>query len=427
MFDRNSSHGSNKFHYLQYTLLTKCFRRKFTVASLNVRGISARTKRDTLVHDLSSHEVDVCTLQETKISAGIDERLNGYRILSLPSKCRHYGLGFALCPPLADKVKRFWKLSDRVAILTLDAGPRSSVAVVNAYAPTATRCANDVAELDDFYSALGQALREVNRSTLVLFAGDFNAKVGTRQSSGETCIGSHSRGRRNISGQALIDFCEAHSLYLANTTFQHAAKHKTTWTGWRLDQSSGRTVPIYMYNQIDYILVRQSQKRLLTNSRSYGGCEICTDHRLVLARLQLDRIYGLFGKRLAKRNINARPPRYNTSALASDPRAREQFNDVLDDRLEEQTHSVTRPQILWNFTVAAVRNAAKTTIGTVQAGLKTHHNPDIAILSQTQKQLRIRIENTSDEARWQCLKKNAIKFSMKFEIKPFICSRKPTG
>ena len=159
--------------------LPSFFRRTFTVASLNVRGISARTKCDTLVHDLSSHEVDVCTLQETKISARIDERSNGYRILSLPRKCRHYGLGFTLCPPLADKVKRFWKLPDRMAVLTLDTEPRSSVAVVNAYAPTAMRCANDVAELDDFYSALGQALREVNRSTLVLFAGDFNAKVGT--------------------------------------------------------------------------------------------------------------------------------------------------------------------------------------------------------------------------------------------------------
>ena len=159
--------------------LPSFFRRMFTAASLNVCGISARTKHDTLVHDLSSHEIDVCTLQETKISAGIDERCNGYRILSLPSKCQHYWLGFVLCPPLADKVKCFWKLSDRVAVLTLDAGPRSSVAVVNAYIPTATRCAKDVAELDDFYLALGQALREVNRSTLVLIAGDFNTKVGT--------------------------------------------------------------------------------------------------------------------------------------------------------------------------------------------------------------------------------------------------------
>ena len=90
--------------------------------------------------------------------------------------------------------------------------------------------------------------------------------------------------------------------------------------------------------------------------------------------------------------------------LASDPHAREQFNDALQDRLEEQAHSVTCPLILWNFTIAAVQNAAKTTIGTVQAGLKPHHNPDIATLSQTQKQLRILIENTRDEARLQSLK-----------------------
>ena len=57
------------------------------IASVNFRGLSARTKRGALVYDLSLHEVDVCSLQETKISLGIDERRNGYRILSLPSKC----------------------------------------------------------------------------------------------------------------------------------------------------------------------------------------------------------------------------------------------------------------------------------------------------------------------------------------------------
>ena len=45
--------------------------------------------------------------------------------------------------------------------------PRSSVAVVNTYTSKATRCANDVAELDNFYSALRQALSEVIRYLLV--------------------------------------------------------------------------------------------------------------------------------------------------------------------------------------------------------------------------------------------------------------------
>ena len=90
--------------------------------------------------------------------------------------------------------------------------------------------------------------------------------------------------------------------------------------------------------------------------------------------------------------------------LASDPSARKQFIDTLQDRLKQQTHSVTCPQTLWNFNIAAVRNAAKTTIGRVQAGLKPHHNSDIAALSQTQKQLRFRIENSRSEARRQSLK-----------------------
>ena len=50
---------------------------------------------------------------------------------------------------------------------------------------------------------------------------------------------------------------------------------------------------------------------------------------------------------------------------------------------------------------AAVQNAAKTSVDMVQAGLKPHYIPD---LTQSQKQLQIRIENTIDKARRQYLK-----------------------
>eukprot|EP00117_Sycon_ciliatum_P014866 scpid86150/ scgid14949/ Craniofacial development protein 2; p97 bucentaur protein len=105
--------------------------------------------------------------------------------------------------------------------------------------------------------------------------------------------GSHGRGIRNVNGQSLVDYCDSNGLYLANTTFQHAARHKTTWTGWRRDVVSGKTVPVF--NQIDYIVCRSSHKRMLQNCRSYGGMEISTDHKLVVADLDLARIYGVLG------------------------------------------------------------------------------------------------------------------------------------
>ena len=40
-----------------------------------------------------------------------------------------------------------------------------------------------------------------------MIAGDFNAKVGRKELNDGESIGEHSRGIRNVNGQALIEFC----------------------------------------------------------------------------------------------------------------------------------------------------------------------------------------------------------------------------
>ena len=49
-------------------------------------------------------------------------------------------------------------------------------------------------------------------TSLLLICGDFNAKVGTNNDDAE-CVGRFSRGHGNVSGQCLIDFCNAHTLH----------------------------------------------------------------------------------------------------------------------------------------------------------------------------------------------------------------------
>jgi len=270
----------------------------FRVATLNVRGISSTARQESLRRGLLSYKIDICCLQETKLVRELDECRDGYRLICFPPECRHYGLGFAVSSSLTASIQRFWQVSDRVAVLTLklfenssgSARGRGSLAIINVYAPASSRCAQSAEELDKFYSALSQAYDQVKQSGVLYIAGDFNAKAGSRIA-GETAVGSHGRGKRNVHGQTLVDFCECNNLYLANTSFQHPARHITTWTGWRKDYSKGKTVPVY--NQIDYIICPRSQKRLLRNSRSYGGIEITTDHRLVVAEIDFTRIYGV--------------------------------------------------------------------------------------------------------------------------------------
>ena len=130
------------------------------------------------------------------------------------------------------------------------------------------------------FSDLAHLTSQYMSCALFYIAGDFNSKIGLRKCD-EEFMGNHSRGRRNINGNALADFLEVHSLFICNTAFQHSARHKTTWQGQRRDAATGQVVPIY--NAIDFVICRQSHKRLLVDSRTYAGPLLDSDHRLLTA------------------------------------------------------------------------------------------------------------------------------------------------
>eukprot|EP00117_Sycon_ciliatum_P027954 scpid25971/ scgid5154/ len=173
--------GSGKF---------KKYSSNLNIATFNVLGLKSSLKRTTLTRDLARCAVDVCSLQETKLTDGLDESILGHRLICFPTKNYHYGLGFAVSSRL--EIHRYWAVSDRVAVLTLSSSPsalvsvhqgqnvasgRPFLAIINAYAPTS-------------------AYSEVSSSALLYICGDFNAKVGSGRRNAN-CLGSHGRGRRN--------------------------------------------------------------------------------------------------------------------------------------------------------------------------------------------------------------------------------------
>ena len=372
-------------------------RRSFAVSSFNVRGLNSNFRQDALRHDLKSYRVDLCFLQETKLTGSLDTEKDGYRLIALAPQCRHYGLLFLVSSSLSSQIQKYWSLSDRVAVLTINLPSRegnggtkaSTLAIINVYAPTSSLVARGADELDKFYSDLNSA----KSSAIVLFAGDFNAKVGKKSDARETCCGRHGRGKRNLSGQSLIDFCHVNDLFICNTAFQHNTRHVTTWTGHRRDGASGATVPVY--NQIGYMLCKSTQRRLLLDSRSYGRCTLSSDHRLVVARLDLQRLYGIFGQR-KKDDLQA--PKFNTFKLA-ERQVQEEYAEKLASELlaAHQVQGNTGLQERSRRLMEVVRSAAGDVLGTVQQ--KTRHKaPDheIELLSLEQRSLRISIGSTNN-------------------------------
>ena len=200
----------------------------FTIGTFNVRGLSSATKRDQLSEDLNKRHIDVCCIQDTKCPGGFDVISGYYRLIGLPSTSRHYGLAFAVASYLADRLLRYWTVSDRLAVIQLSLGRHSTLTIVNAYGPTSQLTLRDQDTHDDFYSALDSITTRYSSSALFLIAGDFNSKLGKKLTN-ERSIGEHSCGIRNAIGTALAGFLETHSLFACNTAFQHATRHKTTW------------------------------------------------------------------------------------------------------------------------------------------------------------------------------------------------------
>ena len=257
------------------------------------------------------------------------------------------------------------------------------------YAPTSARCRDNNFELDEFYDTLTRAIHDVDSSSLFFVVGDFNAKAGTKQQD-ESCIGSHGRGIRNVSGETLVQFCEINRLFLSNTAFCHSARHRTTWTGQRLDRASGKIVNIY--NQIDYILCRQSQKRLFTNARSYNGTEVTSDHRIVVARTLLPRVFGIWGR--AARSSQKKVDRLAVHRLPGNPQLQNQLTFAISDRI--QRVSEDQPNTGWDAIAAEIFHAGKEIVGVTAKTSHRHHDPEIERLSCMQRDVRLRIQGSDD-------------------------------
>ena len=153
---------------------------------------------------------------------------------------------------------------------------KNTLIVVNVHAP---HMGYNKSDTEQFYEDL-ENTTEKFRGYDLMIAGDFNAKVGRKKFIDGESIGEHSRGIRNVNGQALLEFCSKMKLIVANTFFKHKASHITTWG------SKRNTVTIY--NQIDYVITRGGRRWKLEDARSYRAMEISTDHRLVVVKCDGD-------------------------------------------------------------------------------------------------------------------------------------------
>ena len=201
-------------------------------------------------------------------------------------------------------VKSWNYVSDRVCYLDLEFPSKSGkllcCRVINAYCPHSKLAKDKPNLIKNFYGNLKLA-SSVGSNVELFFLGDFNSKLGRitnddQQYGLDKYMGSHGMGVRNDNGDLLLNFMIEKDLFATNTSFCHPSRHKTTYTGWRKDWSSGKrskkTMPVY--SQIDFILCRRRSKPLLRDARSYAGALTYSDHRIVISRVGFHNIHLCF-------------------------------------------------------------------------------------------------------------------------------------
>ena len=112
-------------------------------------------------------------------------------------------------------------------------GKPFNITVIQIDAPTSNA---EEAEVERFYEDLQDLLELTPQKDVLFILGDWNAKVGSQETPGET--GKFGLGMQNEAGQRLIEFCQENTLDITNTLFQqHKRRLHTAITRWSTPKS----------------------------------------------------------------------------------------------------------------------------------------------------------------------------------------------
>lgn len=148
----------------------------------NLKDISDARKTAIINDELKRLNVDIATLQETRLADSGTLRENDYTFYwhgKDSDEPREHGVGFAVKNTLLKIVEPSSNGSPRLLTLRLNTtdGP---VTLISVYAPTFA----DMPEVkDEFYENLASIVKNIPSSENLVLLGDFNARVGADHNS----------------------------------------------------------------------------------------------------------------------------------------------------------------------------------------------------------------------------------------------------
>ena len=248
------------------------------------------------------------------------------------------------------------------------------------------------------YSLLDTELKTNVKNKFIL--GDFNGTVGDSHDNYPDNIGNFGNGETNFNGKLLVDLLGQNDLYINNTFFDHKLAHVNTWTS-NLKLPHRRN-PIR--KQIDFIISHINWRCCNTDARAYSGTKTFSDHRLVISKYKNIKLCKIHKKKNATKI-------YKVNHLKN---CTEQYQDIISSKINNVISNNNQEH--WSSICDILISAAEET-KPPEIKKNQIYNESIAILSEQQKRLRIKIEGTKNVEKRQTLKtlRNAALHSIKRE------------
>ena len=266
---------------------------KIHVCTYNTRTLRTDDDTSRLVEELGNIKWHVVGLCETKRRGeGLRELSRGswmYEAGKTEDNPNAKGLALLISKDFTDYVEKFEKHSDRIISCKIKLHGKNITTNHTSLCHTST-CDHDNETVELFYEELEKAMDKKACSHHIVM-GDFNAKIGVRNiNDNMKCTGPFETGNRNERGEKLLDFAEENNLVITNSFFLKAANRYWTW-----EATGGVTK-----NQTDFIL--PSDRKIVRNCEVINKVDIGSNHRMVRARVEIDKKLMRLKKSLKNKN-----------------------------------------------------------------------------------------------------------------------------
>ncbi|XP_071944676.1 craniofacial development protein 2-like [Antedon mediterranea] len=327
--------------------LGRC-RKSLNTGSLNVRSIRSDFQKRELASDAAKYKLDILGVQSHHLAGSDviqirpDDNKGRYDFFYTgPANNTRHGVGILVESSFKAEFK---EISERVITARINIEKHSE---------------QQPWDRDRFYDEVQEALNEAKNRDILILAGDMNAKTGDSHHDYPQCVGRYGKGKTNNNGTQLVECALRNNLVLTNTMFKHKMSHRTTWEcpqrrDQHNDQKSGEIRRNPYRNQIDYILVKNSHMKLVTNARAYSGTRTYPDHRLVKTTLTLQ---------WYKLNSNAKKTKQIDVSKLQAQQNRQTYQREVSRCIQSLNIQDLEPQEKWTKLTTVFQNVALEVVG----------------------------------------------------------------